>query len=122
MMTEEQIVARLLAGRLDKPPQPAPPPKPAVKAKERWAEKPTEVAILDAAAHNRDVAERLRREREFADAEVRRARYQAVLDAHWQSMLDARAEIEAYRYIGGFREPVRASCHRGPRDSAWGLL
>ena len=35
MMTEEQIVARLLAGRLDKPPAPKPPE---VKAKERWTE------------------------------------------------------------------------------------
>jgi hypothetical protein len=39
MMTEEQMMARLLAARLDKPPQPAPPPNPEVKRQERWTQK-----------------------------------------------------------------------------------
>lgn len=71
---------------------------------ERCAQKPTEVVIRDATVHNREVAERLRQERELADAEARRARYQAVLDLHWQSMLDAQKEERAFRMVGGFLE------------------
>jgi hypothetical protein len=106
MLTREEIIAsfaeidaRVAAAKAKPAPKPA-----AVKAKERWGEKPTEVVIRDATAHNAQVAERLRRERELADAEARRARYQAELDRHWQSMLDAQREQRAFRMVGGFLE------------------
>jgi hypothetical protein len=59
MMTEEQIVARLLAGRLDKPPAPKP-PKPEVKAQERWS-KPRSIhsVIADTLAHTQALLTRL---------------------------------------------------------------
>src|SRR6516165_9056334 len=106
MLTREEIIrsfaeidARVAAEKAAARPKPA-----AVKAKERWAGKRTEVVIRDAAAHNADVAERLRREREMADAEARRARYQAELDLHWQSMLDAQREHRSFRMVAGFWE------------------
>ena len=106
MLTREEIIrsfaeidARVAAEKAAARPKPA-----AVKAKERWAEKPTEVVIRDAAAQNAEVAERLRREREMADAEARRARYQAELDLHWQSMLDAQREHRSFRMVAGFWE------------------
>ena len=108
MLTREEIIrsfaeidARVAAEKAKAKPRPKPA---AVKAVERWAEKPTEVVIRDATAHNEEVAERLRRERELADAEARRARYQAELDRHWQSMLDAQREERAFRMVGGFLE------------------
>ena len=90
MMTSEEIIN--IFREIERKSKPAPPKPASTVAQERWAEKPTEVAIRDAAALNKDVAERLRREREWAHAEARRAKYQAVLDAHWQSMLDAQEE------------------------------
>jgi hypothetical protein len=119
MMTEEQIIARLLAVRLDKPPAPKalPPPTSAeVRAEERWREdnKPTEAVINDATAHTDALARRLRSE---AEAEVVRARYQRELDQWWQSV---RGVVDdGYVQIGGFRELRRASCHCGPGDSDW---
>src|SRR5215471_7981962 len=102
MMTSEEIIN--IFREIECKSKPAPPKPASTVAQERWAEKPTEVAIRDAAALNKDVAERLRREREWADAEARRAKYQAVLDAHWQSMLDAQREQRAFRMVGGFWE------------------
>src|SRR5215472_15160069 len=113
MMTEEQMYARLLAGRLDKPPAPKSPPKPAAQqAEERWAQKPVEAVIQDEAAHNEAVVERLRAERERKDAELRRAHYQNLIDRIWQNQLDYQAEL---RGLG------RPSFHRGPGDPDWGL-
>jgi hypothetical protein len=62
--------------------------------------------IRDATAHNNEVAERLRKERELADAEARRAQYQAAIDRHWQSMLNAQREERAFsgKMVGGFLE------------------
>ena len=104
MLTREEIIKTFTS--IKPKPKPAPPPsKPAaVKWVERCAQKPTEVVIRDATAHNNEVAERLRQEREMADAEARRARYQAELDRHWQSMLDAQKEPRAFRMVGGFWE------------------
>ena len=100
MLTSEEIIAMFMAIE----PKPKPAPKPAaVKAQERW-EKPTEAMIRDAAAHNEAVAERLRKEREQQIAEARRANYQAQLDRHWQSMLDAQREQREFRMVGGFLE------------------
>jgi hypothetical protein len=47
MMTEEQIIARLQAARLDRPPAPKPPPKPAEQAQERW----NKVALAERTFH-----------------------------------------------------------------------
>jgi hypothetical protein len=60
MMTEEQIVARLLAGRLDKPPAPKPPKPPEEKAQERWS-KPRSIhsVIADTLAHTQALLTRL---------------------------------------------------------------
>jgi len=106
MITSEEIINIFLEiERKAKaaPPKPKPKPKPAAAvAQERWAEKPTEVVARDAAALNKEIAERLRKEREWAAA--RRDDYQAVLDAHWQSMLDAQREQRAFRMVGGFWE------------------
>src|SRR5215469_16726107 len=105
MMTEEQIVARLLAGRLDKPPQPAPKPKPkpaAVKAQERFAEanKPTIAIISEATAGNDALARRMEAERRElakwnAEGQDPRVRYQRQLDAWQQSILDAQERVRA---------------------------
>jgi hypothetical protein len=121
MMTEEQIIARLLAVRLDKPPAlPAPPPpKPAeVRAEERWSEdnKSTPQVINEFADKTDALTRRLRQE------EDARARYQLELDRAWQRKLDLEAELnEGYDYSTGFMERRRTSCHCGPGDSDWRL-
>src|SRR6516162_6180026 len=105
MMTMEErdeVYRRALAACRPKAPPPKPPAK--VVAQQRWAEKPTEVVIRDAAVHNEAVAERLRQEREQQIAEARRAEYQAQLDRHWQSMLDAQREQREFRMVGGLWE------------------
>jgi hypothetical protein len=130
MMTEEQIIARLQAVRLDRPRQPAPPKPAAVKAEERFAEanQPT-VAIIDAAtAGNTALARRVQAERKelgqwVAEGQDPRMRYQRELDRWWQSKLDAEAALDdGYVEIGGFREPrYRTTCHRGKGDPDYGL-
>jgi hypothetical protein len=107
MMTEEQIIARLLAVRLDKPPTPkaVPPPKPAeVLAEERWREdhKSTPQVINEFADKTDALTRRLRQE---DDA---RARYQREIDRAWQRKLDLEAELnDGYDYSTGFRERRR---------------
>jgi hypothetical protein len=112
MMTEEQIIARLEAVRLDRPRQPAPPKPAAVKAKERFAEanQPTEAVIDAATAGNAALARRIEAER--VNAENVRIRYQRELDRWWQAKLDAEAALN-YDYSRSF--------HRGPGDPDWGL-
>jgi len=79
MMTEEQIVARLLAGRLDRPPAPKPPPKPEAKAQEHWAApKPREAVAAQAAASTEALAE-------VVTAEDRRSRQMAKEIAEWNA-------------------------------------
>jgi hypothetical protein len=102
MMTEEQIIARLQAVRLDRPRQPAPPKPLAVQAQERFAEanKPT-VAVIDAATtHNTALARRMEGERKelakwIKDGEDPRVRYQRELDRWQQSILDAQERVRA---------------------------
>jgi len=103
MLTKEEIIAsfkeidaRVAAAKAKAAPKPA-----AVKFEERCAEKPTEAVIRDAALHNEAATERLRQERDRANAN---AQYQAILDRHWQSMLDAQREQRAFRMVGGFLE------------------
>jgi len=108
-MTREEVIAvfkeadaRIAARKAKAIPKPA-----AVKFEERCAEKPTEAIIRDAALHNEAATERLRQEREQAaliEASNVRARYQAVLDRHWQSMIDAQREQRTFRMVGGFLE------------------
>ena len=124
MMTEEQIIARLQAARLDRPRPQAPPPKPEVKAQERWAKQPTEAVIQQATLGNDALARRMEQERkELTQAENVRERYQRELDRWWQSKLDAEASLDdGYDYSTGYKERrYKATCHRGPGDSDWGL-
>src|SRR6516162_1912438 len=118
MMTEEQIVARLLAGRLDKPPAPKPPPKPEAKAQERWgAPKPREAIAQQAAVSaeafakvvvgDTQEARRRRQEaKELAEWNDPRHAYQRQLDRFWEAnrVIEGALEDE-YVMIGGFREP-----------------
>jgi hypothetical protein len=129
MMTEEQIVARLLAGRLDKPPAPKPPPKPGVKAQEVW-DKDRRQTIAKTAATSAEAfakvvqedtyeARRRRQEaRELAEWNDPRAHYQRELDR----FMEAGRVIESeYVMIGGFREPrYKTTCHRGKGDPDYG--
>jgi hypothetical protein len=130
MMTEEQIVARLLAGRLDKPPASKPPPKPEVKFEER-CDKDRRQTIAKNAATSAEAfaqivqedsyeARRRRQEaKEVAEWNDPRARYQRELDR----FMEASRVIESeYVEIGGFREPrYRATCHRGKGDPDYGV-
>jgi hypothetical protein len=111
MLTKEEIIAsfreidaRVAAAKAKAAPKPA-----QVKFDERCAEKPLDAVVRDAAIHNEVAAERLRQERMRARereelAEATRDRYQAELDRHWQSMLDAQREQRAFRMVGGFLE------------------
>ena len=124
MMTEEQIIARLQAVRLDRPRQPPPPKLAAVKAEERFAEanQPT-VAVIDAATAGNDALAR-RMQQEAAQAEKVRMRYQSELDRWWQSKLDAEAALDdGYDYSTGYKERrYKVTCHRGPGDPDWGAV
>src|SRR5262249_17300203 len=120
MLTKEEIIAsfkeidaRVAAAKAKPTPKPA-----AVKFEERCAEKPTEAVIRDAALHNEAATERLRRDRirerqqaELAEISTEQARYQAVLDRYWQSMLDAQREQRAFRRVGGFWEGPNPGDH-----------
>ena len=107
MLTKEEIIAsfreidaRVAAAKAKAAPKPA-----QVKFDERCAEKPLDAVVRDAAIHNEAAAERLRQERMKEElAEATRDRYQAELDRHWQSMLDAQREQRAFRMVGGFLE------------------
>ena len=106
MLTKEEIIAsfREIDERIAKKKAEAARPKPAaVKFEERCAEKPTEAVIRDAALHNEAATERLHQERLRSElAEASRARYQAVLDRYWQSMLDAQREQRTFREFGDY--------------------
>jgi hypothetical protein len=126
MMTEEQMMARLLAARLDKPPPPKPVPKPKpaqVKADERFAQpKPREAVAAQAAVSTKALAEQMRQDRQGtaedrrrqrereemaqwrAEGEDARTRYQRELDRWCQYKLDVEAEIEARRESGEIPE------------------
>src|SRR6516225_10397337 len=129
MMTEEQIVARLLAGRLDKPPAPKPPPKPEVKAQEHWDKDRRQTIAKSAAAsaealakvvvEDTQEARRRRQEaKELAEWNDPRARYQRELDRFMEA---SRVIEDEYVMVGGFREPrYRTTCHRGKGDPIGG--
>ena len=138
MMTEEQIVARLLAGRLDKPPAPKPPKPPAQQAQERWAQpKPREAIAQQAAVSaeafakvvQEDTYETRRRQHEAkeiaqwtADGQDPRIAYQRELDRFMEAkrIIETAYEDE-YVYVGGFREPrYKTTCHRGKGDPDYG--
>jgi hypothetical protein len=131
MMTEEQIIARLQAVRLDRPPAPKPPPKPEVKAQERFfAPKPREAIAQQAAASaeafakvvQEDTYEARRRRqeaKELAEWNDPRARYQRELDRFMEA---SRVIEDQYVMIGGFREPrYRTTCHKGRGDPDYGV-
>ena len=137
MMTEEQIVARLLAGRLDKPPAPKPPPKPEAKANEVWDKDRRQTIARNAATSaeafakvvQEDTYETRRRQHEAkeiaqwtADGQDPRIAYQRELDRFMEAkrIIETAYEDE-YVYVGGFREPrYKTTCHRGKGDPDYG--
>jgi hypothetical protein len=65
-------------------------------------------------------ARALRAEVEAFDNDAR-ARAQAVIDRWWEGMMAERDFDDGYEMIGGFRERRRPTCHRGVKDSDWGM-
>jgi len=133
MMTEEQIVARLLAGRLDKPPAPKPPPKPEVKANEVWDKDRRQTIAKNAATSaeafaqivqedSREARRRKQEAKELAEWSDPRARYQRELNRFWEAKQMIEASLDdGYVEIAGFREPrYRTTCHRGKGDPDYG--
>jgi hypothetical protein len=59
---------------------------------------------------------------ELAEFDTPQARYQAVINRHWEAMRDAESDWDdEYVEIAGFREPrYRTSCHVGKRDPDFG--
>jgi hypothetical protein len=85
MMTEEQIVARLLAGRLDKPRQ-SPPKLAAALAAERWNKpRPIVAVIADTLTHTQALLTRFEAG-VYAPTDKRRADYEwAIRDLYLQT-------------------------------------
>jgi hypothetical protein len=83
MMTEEQIIARLQAARLDRPRQPLPKPSASARASEtfRASRKPIRAVIADALAHNTALTARLEEECRVLDQVADRARLYRVIGA-----------------------------------------
>jgi hypothetical protein len=134
MMTEEQIVARLLAGRLDRPPAPKPPPKPEVKANEVWDKDRRQTIAKNAATSaeafaqivQEDTQQARRRKqeaKELAEFNDPRHAYQRQLDRFWEATrVIGDALDDGYVEIGGFREPrYKTTCHRGKGDPDYGV-
>jgi len=133
-MTEEQIVARLLAGRLDRPPAPKPPPKPEVKANEVWDKDRRQTIAKNAATSaeafaqivQEDTQQARRRKqeaKELAEFNDPRHAYQRQLDRFWEATrVIGDALDDGYVEIGGFREPrYKTTCHRGKGDPDYGV-
>jgi hypothetical protein len=130
MMTEEQIVARLLAGRLDKPPAPKPPPKPEAKAQEHWDKDRRQTIAKNAATSAEAFAKVVREDtyearrqrqmaKELAEFNDPRAAYQRELDRFMEA---SRVIEDDYVEIAGFRERrYKTSCHRGKGDPDYGV-
>ena len=134
MMTEEQMVARLLAGRLDRPPAPKPPPKPEVKANEVWDKDRRQTIAKNAATSaeafaqivQEDTQQARRRKqeaKELAEFNDPRHAYQRQLDRFWEATrVIGDALDDGYVEIGGFREPrYKTTCHRGKGDPDYGV-
>jgi hypothetical protein len=139
MMTEEQMMARLLAARLDKPPPPKPVPKPEVKAQERWAQPKPREAIAQQAASSAEAFAKVVQEdtyearrskqlqKEYAEwareGQGPRVRYQRELDRFMQAKRIIEEAVEdEFVEVGGFLEPrYKATYHRGKGDPDWGL-
>jgi len=139
MMTEEQIIARLQAARLDRPRQSPAPKPPAVKAQDRWAQpKPREAVAAQAALSaeafakvvqedSYEVRRRKQEAKEMAEWNAGwqdpRTRYQRELDRFWEAKRAIEVALEDdYDYSTGFKEPrFKTTCHRGSGDPDWGL-
>jgi hypothetical protein len=127
MMTEDQIVARLLAARLDKPPTPKPKPAASAQSEERWTEKDdvTVQQLVVSTEAGAKMAQKWRQERqakELAERNDPRARYQAELDRWWQAKRDFAEALDDHVMVGGFWEPrYKTTCHKGKGDPDWGM-
>ena len=119
-MTEEQIIARLLAGRLDKPPAPKPKPTPVLKVAadrklslEGQRERVTrEMQELIEAERNRQACietHRQRQERQRAEGLYYRRLYEATATAeYWSKQRDNNpARRGEYSPIARFEQELK---------------
>jgi hypothetical protein len=60
---------------------------------------------------------------EMAELDTPRARYQAVLDRHWEAQRDFEDELDDMYEVGGFIEyhSKTPSYHKARRDPDWGV-
>jgi hypothetical protein len=117
MMTEEQIIARLEAVRLDKPPQPKPKPVLKVAADRKLSvdgqrERVTrEMKELIEAEKNRQLCietHRQRQERQRAEGLYYRQLYEATAQAeYWSKQLDSPARRGEYSPIARFEQELK---------------
>jgi hypothetical protein len=75
--------------------------------------------MSDDSAYNRNVSKRM--QEELAEFNTPQARYQQVLDRHWQSELDFAEEESDVYYVGGFQErwSTTPSFTKSGRDRDW---
>jgi hypothetical protein len=75
--------------------------------------------MSDDSAYNRNVSKRM--QEELAEFNTPQARYQAVLDRHWESQRDFEEELDDTYMVGGFRErwSQTPSFHKSRRDRDW---
>ena len=81
-------------------------------AQERWSKpRPVEALVREEAATNQALVERLREERERAEAEQRRARYQHMIDVAWANQRVMQESLRQLRYdpMGLYGPPTLAS-------------
>jgi hypothetical protein len=115
MMTEEQMYARLLAGRLDKPPAPKPPP-PIVRVatdrklsvegqRERVTREMRELVESEKARQACIETHRQRQERQRAEGLYYRQLYESVATAeYWSRQLDSPARRGEYSPIARYEK------------------
>ena len=119
MMTEEQIIERLLRGRLDKPPAPKPKPAPVLKVaadrklsvdgqRERVA---NEMKELIEAEKNRQLCietHRQRQERQRQEGLYYRRLYEATAQAeYWSKQRNTPARRGDYSPIARFEQEIK---------------
>jgi hypothetical protein len=75
--------------------------------------------MSDDSAYNRNVNKRM--QEELAEFNTPSARYQQVLDRHWEAQRDFDEEEDDVYYVGGFQErwSQTPSFTKGKRDRDW---
>jgi hypothetical protein len=119
MMTEEQIVARLLAGRLDKPPAPKPKPAPVLTVasdrklsvdgqRDRVANEMKELIEAEKSRQLAIETHRQRQERQRAEGLYYRQLYEATATAeYWAKQRDTPARRGEYSPIARFEQELK---------------